>query len=269
MSAVYQSLNSIIDNVYLETLSEDSYLSNSPRYMIQRFARLGLKELSLKGQSPTVKALRLAVNDSNGVTLPRDYIKYLRVSWINEIGDLIPIGVNNSISTANQYLLDHLDNILLDNNDIELLGSGDQDIDREALRFDYSTSPFFGDPHFYDGRYLNNSVNINQTFKGGVEFKEDKINDKIQFAGTKLETVVLEYLYDPFKNVGDVEELEVNQMFGYALEKWIYHEMISNKRSVPDREKYRAEKALKKALLEARISNNIPVLLDIVKMTNG
>lgn len=268
MSAKYKDLNDVIESVYLDTLDEDSYLSNTKRYIIQRFVRLGMKELSLKGSYPTVKPLRLTVKSNNSIELPVDYIKYLRVSWINEVGDLVPIAVNNSITTANAYLLDHLDQILLDNNSIPLVGSGDTDVDREALRFDYSTAPYLADSHYYDGRLFNNSVNINQKFKGGTEFREDIINDRIQFAGVKLTTVVLEYLYDPFLNVSNMDALEVSTMFAFALEKWVYSELISKKRSVPRYEKLDAKRDVKKALLEAKLASAMPTLDDIIKVTN-
>ena len=268
MSAKYKDLNDIIESVYLDTLDEDSYLSNTKRYIIQRFVRLGMKELSLKGSYPTVKPLRLTVKSNNSIELPEDYVKYLRVSWINEVGDLVPIAVNNNIPTANAYLLDHLDQILLDNNSIPLVGSGDTDVDREALRFDYSTAPYLADSHYYDGRLFNNSVNINQKFKGGTEFREDEINNRIQFAGNKLTTVVLEYLYDPIINVGNLDGLKVPVMYYFYLLKWIFHELISGKRSVPDHRVERAAKELRKAEIEAGLASKMPTLDDIIKVTN-
>jgi hypothetical protein len=270
MSAIYESLNKVIDRVFLKTLLEDSYLANVPRWAIQKVVRIGFKELSLKGSAPSVKSLRLNVQDNNAVNFPVDYLKYLRISWINEIGDLIPIGVNTSITTANQYLLDHQDQILLDNNDIPLVGSGDQDIDREVLRFNHSTtSPYLGDQHYYDGRYFNDDTqNINPTFYGGTEFREDEVNNRIQFAGEKLDTIVLEYLYDPFVNVGNMDELQIPQMFSFALEKWAYNELISGMRSVDKGERQLADREARRTLLEAKLANNIPTINDIIKMTN-
>lgn len=271
MAANYVTVNSIIDSLELLTKQEDSYLSNTNRSMLIRLARKGLKEFVIK-YTNEVRALIMSVKDDNSIDLPHDYVKYMRLSYLNDCGKLVPIGVDTSISISNKYLLDNFDEILLDNNDIPLLGSGNEGISREctSYNFDYSTCPQYGNRRFYSDYYADNRQNINNSFLGDISFKEDVINKKIQFSGTKLDKVVIEYSINPYANVGSLDNLEINIFFADALEKYVYNELIKNKRNevVPANEKLRAYKDYKEALLEAKIHKNTPPLADIKKVTN-
>lgn len=271
MAANYVTVNSIIDSLELLTKQEDSYLSNIPRPMLIRLARKGLKEFVLK-YTNEVRALIMPVKDDNSIDLPHDYVKYMRISYLTDCGKLVPIGVDTSISISNTYLLDNFDEILLDNNDVPLLGSGDSGINREctSYSFDYSTCPQYGNRRFYSDYYGGNNQNINNSFLGEITFKEDTVNQKIQFSGTKLEQVVIEYSINPYANVGSLDDLEINIFFADALEKYVYNELVKHKRNevVPANEKLRAYKDFKEALLEAKIHKNMPPLADIKKVTN-
>ena len=80
-------------------------------------------------------------------------------------------------------------------------------------------------------------------------------NGIIQLSGRKLDTVVLEYAYDVLKNVGSVDDLEIDTFFGDALEKFILKEIISPRRSVGITEKEVARRDFREALLKAKLNS--------------
>ena len=269
MASNTKSVNEIIDSLMIRfTLNEDSYLSNVSKYLIQEYARLGVREITEK-HTAQVKGLRISVTDSNSIALPHDYVGMLRVSELTTCGTLIPIAVNMKMSVASAYLLDNLDRIMLNSNDVPILSSGDSGIDRTcSYSFDYSTVPYYADSENYTQSATNSYMSINNTFSSGVTYKEDLESENIQFSGRQLDEVVLEYTYNPVSSIGDITKLTVHELFADALEKWIYNEIVSQSRNVQPYEKSRAEKALRKSLLEAKLSKNGLKVYDLISVTN-
>jgi len=83
-----------------------------------------------------------------------------------------------------------------------------------------------------------------------------------------LDEVVIEYVTDPLKGVGNIDELEINASFIEALEAWIYWKIIIRKRSVPRGEKMNAKRIFKEALLNGKLAKNTPNLNDLTSGTN-
>jgi len=284
MTATYRKLNDIIDNVYLDTMDEDSFISNTSRYHIIRFARQGLKELTAKFTSE-VKKIRLDVSSSNTVILPHDYIRYLRVSEVTKSGKLIPISIDTSIMVGNTYLLDNLSRILLNDNGIPLLSSADYDINRTTeYSFDYSTCSGFGDYHYYNGAYTvgdysnggtsafphdyERHIQIDNVVASGVGFREDPNEGILQMQGRKLDSVVVEYMYNPAKSIHDLDKLEIEEVFSRTLEKYIYMELITRKRTVPNIEKEKARRDYREARMESKLTMS-PTVDDVMRITKN
>ena len=267
-TATYRNVNEVIDNLLLMSKDESSHLYDVPPFLIRSFARKGVREMVMK-QIGNVRGLRIDVNTvTNTVELPQDYVKYIRVSKVNECGTLQPIAINNNTMTASQYLRDHLNDILLDSDGIPLRGSGDSDIDRfcTSYSFDNSVSSNTTDAYISTSYYTN----INNTFVSGVTFVEDDTRGILQLSGTGVESVVVEYIFDPYKETADKDDLEINTLYADALERYVYKELISRRRSttVDSLEKVRAERDYNKAIFEAKLYHKTPALQDIIRVTN-
>jgi hypothetical protein len=274
MASVYRPVNDIINRLWAQASMEGDYLSTTPRWAIQLRARQGLQEFIEKYTSQ-VRSMRLTVKDNNWVELPHDFIKLLGVSEFSECGKLRPIGVNTNILSANQYLLDNENRRLLDDNGIPLLGSADGDIDRECDKYDYGNACAFNSylyrtPYYSNYASLFRYYNINDSFVKDIEYKLDTNNDKIQFSGRNPEEVIVDYSYNPMLSDGEVKNLEIHRYFADALEKYVYYQIVATKRDniVPQREKFRAQKAYEKSLLEARLHKNSPTFQLLKYTTN-
>lgn len=262
MASINRNVNEIINFLKAESRNEDSYLSNTPTWSIQMWVRKGLQELSEK-HIAQVRALRLPVTSSNTVDLPLDYVKLLRISEFTDCGKLIPIGVDASIMSGNEYLLDNQDRILLDNNGLALLGSADSDIERECYLFDYTSCPYYTDPAYYNGHYNGYSAyssyySVNRSFAPNVRYRVDEYNERIQLTGRNVSEVMLEYKFNPILSVAEMGDLEIHRYFADALEKYAYMSLVSNKRSVPLHEKERARRDYREALLLAKMNKEAP-----------
>jgi len=273
MASITRSVNDIIDSLVAESKQNDSYLSNTPRWAIQKWVRSGLQEITEKYVSQ-VRALRLPVTvTSNSVELPLDYVKLLRISEFTENGVLIPIGVDASIMSGNEYLLDNLDNILLDSDGIALLGSADTGINREYYTFDYTSCPYYGSQQYYNGGYSDYAAyweyyNMNNTFAPAVRYTLDEFNNKIQLSGRNVGEVMVEYSFNPIMSVGSMSDLQIHRYFADALERYAYNELVAKKRSVPLGEKERARRDYREALMLARLTKDSPSINAITFVTN-
>lgn len=271
-NAIFKSLNEVIDSLYIGSLDEDSYLSDVKRPIIQMWARKGLREFITK-ETASMQHMRLDVVN-NRVRFPDDFVRLLSLSKINDCGTLTLLATDKKIPVANKFLLDDNGVILLDESGVQLTGDGDSDIDRTGgtcYNYDTVNPPVANTSHVYNSQYYNSAFdyyNINPKFARGISFNIDIDKGVIQFFGEAPESVVLGYVYDPTKNVGVNEELEIHSLFALALEDWVYSRIVAKKRSVPLNEKLRAAKEAKKSLLEAKLAKNTPSVQEIMRVTN-
>jgi hypothetical protein len=272
-TAEYRNANEIIKSLYLDTLDEDSYIHEVKRYIIQKYVRSGVQEFIAKYTANT-KSVMIPIVDHR-VKLPKDFLRLWRLSIVNECGTLSLLAASNKIPIANQFLLDDQGVQLLGSGGEELMGDGDLDYSGEGcnIKFDDLSHRLLTGSSCIATGYFNPSnqyYSINPTFVRGLSYRVDPEKGVIQMYGddSVTDSVVVDYSYDVLKNISDMDLLSINSLFADALEKWVYLKMISRKRSVPLNEKTRAERDLKKSLLEARLAKNTPSVQDIISITN-
>lgn len=82
-------------NAYLD----ESEQSNHKYFKIWQLCFRCLSELGLDFFY-TTKSVKLPINANLTVTLPADYLNYSKVGVLNQQGEIIPMGVNNNLTTA-------------------------------------------------------------------------------------------------------------------------------------------------------------------------
>lgn len=97
MAAQHQQWISI-DEAITDYMNE-AELSNHKYFKLWHLAFRALTELGLDAFY-VVKSVKLPVNSNLTVTLPADYLNYSKVGVLNQQGEIIPIGVNNNLTTA-------------------------------------------------------------------------------------------------------------------------------------------------------------------------
>ena len=81
-----------------------SYMDESeqPNHKYFKLWHLGFRAMTELGLDffYRVKSLKLPVNANLTVTLPEDYLQYLKVGVLNQQGEIIPMGFNSNLTTA-------------------------------------------------------------------------------------------------------------------------------------------------------------------------
>lgn len=92
----YITIDDIVNNVAL-TIGDDSYLTGSLNYQLRLLALQGLKELSFD-MLQEVKSVELAVSSTGTITLPDDYIKYVKIGILGSDDKVHYLGKQDNLN---------------------------------------------------------------------------------------------------------------------------------------------------------------------------
>lgn len=231
----YVPLEQVI-NDYLANIDEDDYTANIPRHKVLFNALRGLRELYFDVLQE-IKAVELELGNTLNVTLPPDFVNYVRISWVDAQGVLHPMTANRQHNMAVSYLQDNEYNIIFDATGCVMKGSGTRPDGTATVNSDELKSYGFA------SGYTPN-VNLSNFHKNG-SYRIDKVNGVIQFDSTaKGKSIVLEYISDGlYTACGETEaDISVHKFAEQAIIDFIYYNLIKQRRSVPANEKMRARK---------------------------
>jgi len=111
----YIKLKDIINNFMVAYVGQDKLIPNVRRSDVIFHAKRGLQEFSYDTLK-SIKAQELSVPPSLAVTIPQDYVNYVKLSWIDGLGvkhTIYPTQLTSSPSNA--PIQDNLGNIIQDN----------------------------------------------------------------------------------------------------------------------------------------------------------
>lgn len=238
----YITLENIVNNFIMSQV-EGSPVSNVPRYKILYQARRAFRELYFD-VTKEIRAIELEVNPALTVTLPPDFVNYVRVSWVGEEGQLYPMAENTTMNIAKEYLQDHTYELLFDDNGCVLQGDGNyqaENINDEPISQESEQQCF----HRYTmGNFSPNKNHANQYPNG--QFKLDRNAGVIRFGSEVFGSlIVLEYISDGLWTGCEglpESDLRIHKFCESAVINFIYWQLIAMNMNIPDYEKRRAEK---------------------------
>jgi hypothetical protein len=235
----YTSLDEVINNYSMSRTSDD-YTADIPRPQILFQATRGLREFYYDILQEII-GISLDLSPSLQVTLPPDFVNYVRISWLDEQGQLHPMAMDNRMDKAKAYLQDSNYGLLFDDSGCVLIGSDTINSGGEPVEnlSEGKTYCSFSSNNFQPNRNMSN-VYVNG------KYTIDRSRGIIQFGSdAKSKTIVLEYISDGiFTGCEGRPESErrVNKFAESALMDYIYYELIKKRRNVPANEKVRARK---------------------------
>lgn len=240
----YVSLREIIDAMEMEALNNDSYLKHVARHNLIRHAKTAIRQANTNAASD-VLAFEITVPTSLVVTLPPDYVNYVRVSSVEQDKStggyhLVPLDINYNISTAIGYLQDHDANILFDEDGFVLTADASNAYSKPYKKYPFNTlcSP------------NRESADTSKFSKNG-EFTIDQRRGKILFGSEFSDKdVVIEYISDGLQC--DDSKISIHKFLKQPVEDWIYYASIERNRNVPANEKYRALDRYKASIHQAK-----------------
>lgn len=230
----YTTLEEMV-NTFMYEQDDDSYVSQVDRGRVALFAKKGVRELYYDVVNEII-SIELDLDPSLIIALPHDYINYVRISWVDQRGKLHPLAIDTSFNLAQAYLQDNNYDYLYDIDGDILKGSHVQNLPENNPILASSDD---GADSYASGKNFN--MDRSKIFKNG-SFRIDKTQGVIQFSSIVTgKTIVLDYISDGLFQRLD-SEIKIHKFAEEALYNFVYFSLIKRKRSVPEREKRRAEK---------------------------
>lgn len=238
----YITLKEIINN-FIMSRDADDYMATVPRFKILYHAMRGLREFYFDILQE-IRAIELELSPNLTVTLPPDFVNYVRISWVDSNGQLHPMAQDKRMSIAQEYLQDDNYNLLFDSNGCVLQGTSQVGMDDN----DVSDLAGLDNGHIQNFTFCNlfqPNRDMSNHFPNG-RYKINKSSGVIEFGSDAMgRTIVLEYISDGLFTgcEGQPEdEIRIHKFAEGAILNFIFYELIKNRRNVPQNEKHRARK---------------------------
>jgi hypothetical protein len=209
-------LKDIINNFMAFYVGDDKIINDVDRYDVVFQAKRGLQELHYDALKD-VRALELELPDDLQLELPKDFVRLVRLSWVDQKGRLHPMMMDKQTTIAKAYLQDDQYNIIFDSNGAATEGTSAIDTRlSQATNVDNDTFTNL-DYEFFGGRFgmHTDTANVNGMYN------IDKNAGYIRFSSeVKGKAVVIEYITDGLSYLSE-EELKVNKLAEDFLIKYI------------------------------------------------
>lgn len=241
----YVTLEQIVVD-YMMARVDDDITAMVDRNKVIYHAKRGFRELYYD----VLKEIRIVRQDLNPnsltITLPPDYVNWVRISWVDELGRLRPMAENRgAMRLGDDYLQDHEYNFLYDSDGCVLLGSNHNPELDNPDSVDMISQI---NDNFYEGyevcrpEFIPN-VNTSELFPNGFF----KIYDGVIYFSSSVggKHIVIEYISDGLFTKcegGDEGDIRIHKFAESAIHDYIYYQLIKNRAKVAQGEKLRARK---------------------------
>lgn len=245
-SYIYVSLENIVDDFIDTFCGNGTIIGKANRRKIVRHAKQGIKQFTINALRET-KKVELELGDTLDITLPPDYVNWVRVSYVHPVtGDLMFLSVNDDLPAGTAYLQDHNANILFDNDGFILEGTTYHSSLKDTITERNFVSSF--DVNSEDTNYnLDTTKNINGAFKpipreGRMHFSSDNAS----------RVIMLEYVSDGLEFLNEAD-IKVSKLAETAILHYINFNMMFSDAGIPMYEKKQAEKIYRAEYTNAKI----------------
>ena len=249
----FTSIKDVINNFIISYVGESKIISKVKRTDVAFHAQRAIQEFSYD-VLPSIKAQEIEIGPSLNFILPKDYVNYVKVTWVD--GNGIERIVYPAIKTSNPnqpILQDSNEEYLFDEQNRENLLS-EQSITKTNFQKAGSNSG--------EDRLDNRGNHFGQRFgltpenaqSNGV-FYIDQTKGIINFDSSFVNRIVtLKYISD---GLGDSEELTVHKFAEEALYKYIAHAILATRANTPEYlvMRFKKEAAAAKRNSKLRLSN--------------
>jgi hypothetical protein len=216
-------------NDFVLSIDGDDYVNNASDTIIRNYALRGIREMGFDLLA-RVRSLKLSVESNNTITLPDDFVDYVKIGVVGTDGIVRAFGENTNINYSQKYVLDDAGDPV------------DEDNDGLFEREDSKTGQL-------DINNENNIVFNNYIYQGNVgkiyglggghmtgEFRINYDQNRIEVSSNVGSEVVIEYVADEALSTNPT----VHKYAEEALRAYIYYKLVSRKSNVPASEKARA-----------------------------
>jgi len=250
----FVSLRDIINQFMFVYVGEDKIISKASKMDVAFHAQRGLAEMSFDTFKST-KALEITVPSTLQMTLPQDYVGYVKVSWVDNAGIkhiIYPASKTSNPTKPTQaddgsYTFDGTDGSML------------TDTESTSWANYKSSTPSENQDDYQDDTYWpmdGSRYGLDpQHAQANGSFYIDENAGKIHFSSNiSGKTVILDYISD---SLGTDDEMKVHKFAEEAMYKWISCAIISGKSNIPEYQvnRFKKEKFAAVRTAKLRLSN--------------
>ena len=250
----FVSLADIITQFMFIYVGEDKIISKASRTDVAFHAQRGLAEMSFDTFKST-KALEITVPATLQMTLPQDYVGYVKVSWVDGSGIkhvIYPASKTSNPTKPTQasdgsYTFNGADGSMLTDSESTTWASYNSATPSENQN-DYQDDvywPLDGERYGLDPQHA----------QANGSFYIDENAGKIHFSSNiSGKTVILDYISD---SLGTEDEMKVHKFAEEAMYKWISCAILSGKSNIPEYQvnRFKKEKFAAVRTAKLRLSN--------------
>ena len=254
----FTSLQTVIDQFMLAYVGDDKIIKKVKRPEVAYHAQRGLQELSFDTFKCT-KSHEVEVPNGLTITLPQDYVNYVKLVKVDERGIhqvLYPTRYTSDPTAPLQT------GAIGNENFIDAAGDGDIDLQTTS-----NTLSSYNDATVSTQNYDSHDADTYDELVGGryglsPEFSQTNgsfyINDlkgRIHFSSNLSgKTVILKYISD---SLGTDAEMQVHKFAEEAMYKYIAHAILATKAEVPEYlvARFKKEAFASKRQAKLRLSN--------------
>ena len=274
-SYAYTSLNDVINGFIATYVGEHKLIGDVKRTDVIFHAKRGLQEFSYDTLK-SVKSQEITIPPSLGVTIPQDYVNYVSLAYIDQLGVRHPIYPANNLTSspyevplqdeAGDYTMDNTGD-LLEGTSItnERWGEANDRLLNGNITFDdyWSYGSYLTGNPFYGQRYGNDPQNAQRN----GWFNMNERDGTIAFSSNlKDRLIILDYISD-----GLAYDLDsrIPKMAEDALYAHILYSILASRINQPEYVIQRLKKDRSAKLRNAKIRLSNIKLSEIVQVMRG
>jgi hypothetical protein len=269
----FTSLQNIIDQFIIAYVGEEKIISKARKPEVVFHAQRAMQEFSFD-TFKSVKSVEIDVPNTLTMTLPQDYVNYVRLSWVDDVGVFHTI--NPSRITGNPTSPKQGGSIGNENFEDSSPDDGNIDLNANSTSWDRfkanSQNVNIVDYFQYDEDHLYNAneggrygldpehANINGTYY--IDENKGMIHFSSHMSGRKI---VLEYISD---GLGTDAEMKVHKFAEEAMYKQIAYAILSTRANTPEYivQRYKKDAFASKRVAKLRLSNiKLPEIIAVMR----
>ena len=252
----FTSLDNIINQFMTVYVGDNKLISDAKRVDVAFHAQRTLAELSFDTFKST-KAQEITVPATLTMPLPRDYVNYVKLAWVDNAGIEHTLSKQTKSSNPTSINQDASDDYTFD-------GSGNLATNSESTAWaNYKASSPAENSNF-DYDYDDQVYNLNEGRRYGLDpqyanvngtFYIDELKGNIHFSSNiSGKTIVLKYISD---SLGTDAEMQVHKLAEEAMYKQIAYAIMSTRANVPEYvvQRFKKEARASKRQAKLRLSN--------------
>ena len=254
----FTSIKDIINNFIISYVGEEKIIPKAKRTDVAFHAQRGIQEFSFD-ILPSVKSAEIEVGPSLNFVLPKDYVNYVKLVWVDSSGIERVIYPAQHTSNPFPILQDNNYEYLFDEQDQEIISAQSSETKK---RFQSTTNSEIGNE---SDNITNRGFSINhfgrrygispqQAQTNGV-FYIDQLQGIIFFDSSFVGRIVtLKYISD---GLGTDEEMVVHKFAEEALYKYMAYAILSTRANTPEYlvSRFKREQSAAKRNAKIRLSN--------------